>query len=294
MISVVIPLYNKSQSIESAVRSVLDQTLRDFELIVVDDGSTDGSADIVERIADSRLRLIRKTNGGVSSARNTGICNANGEYVAFLDADDLWDSGFLECISSMTGHWPDAGIYGTSYRYLADGTEIPAEKPLAEGFCGIVDNSQWTLAHIYCSSAVCCSRRALERVGMFDTRISYGEDLDVWWRIMLEYPAAFCNRELATYRFDQENRAMKKRIPLQSLYISYFEKYAPYRQQNTAFRHFIDKECMWWLFPYFLADRNDSNVRRILDQIDLCEYKPGFRLRFRFPRLYNFLKTKRK
>lgn len=294
MISVVIPLYNKRDSIRSTIESVLAQSFTDFELIVVDDGSTDGSADVVSAFSDERLHLIVKPNGGVSSARNEGIRQANGEWVAFLDADDLWEMDFLAEISKMIQDFPQAGIAGTSYHYQDDGVITAKSCPLPSGFYGIVDNTAWDKAHIYCSTAVCCRKTILEEVGMFDERIAYGEDLDAWWRIMLRYPAAYSNRALAVYRFDESNRAMKSYIPLEKLYINFFEKYGQARKDNAAFRHFIDRECMWWLFSYALKDRKDPNVRRILSQIDLDEYKPSFRMRFRFPKLYNLLHLLRK
>lgn len=292
MISVVIPLYNKLGSIGSTIESVLTQSYADFELIVVDDGSTDGGPEVVRSFDDPRIRLVTKPNGGVSSARNEGIRRANGAWVAFLDADDLWERDFLAEVGRMIVDFPEAGMVGTSYCYLKGGTKMLGEKPLSEGFYGIVDNSSWDKAHIYCSTAVCCRKEALVDIDLFDERIAYGEDLDVWWRIMLKYPAAFSNKELAVYRFDEDNRAMNNSIPLEKLYINYFEKYAEARKSNPAFRHFIDKECMWWLFPYCLANPNDDNVKRILSQIDLCEYKVSFRFRFRFPRLYSILKKR--
>lgn len=290
MISVVIPLFNKRNSIESTIESVLSQTYSDFELIVVDDGSTDGSADVVRSIADKRLRLIQKPNGGVSSARNDGIAAAKFDYIAFLDGDDLWESGFLEEVTGMIKDFPDAGMWGTSYSYLKDGRKTSAGKPLPKIFYGIIDNSKWNHAHIYCSTAVCCKKSALNSIGGFDERIAYGEDTDVWWRIMLKYPAAYSNKELAIYRFDEENRAMEKEIPLDKLYINYFEKYSEYRKSNDAFRHFIDKECMWWLYQYALDGNHKADVKRILSQIDLSEYKFSFRFRFMFPKLYNLRK----
>lgn len=288
MISVVIPLYNKRDSIASTVESVLSQSYQDFELIIVDDGSTDGSADVVGQFDDSRIHLISKKNGGVSSARNEGIRHANSNWIAFLDGDDLWEKGFLTEVDRMINEFPHAGIVGTSYSFLKNGIKVPANKPFHEEFYGIVDNSNWDKAHMFCSTAVCCRKDALEHIGLFDERIAYGEDTDVWWRIMLEYTAVFSNKELAVYRFDENNRAMNRKIPLSKLYINYFEKYSEARKKNPAFRHFIDKECMWWLYDYCLESKED--VRRILSYIDMKEYKFSFRFRFKFPRLYKVFK----
>lgn len=290
MISVVIPLYNKKKCIGSTLDSVLSQSYQDFEILVVDDGSTDGSADVVRHYNDQRIRLITKVNGGVSSARNEGIRHAQSDYIAFLDADDLWEPDFLAEINSLISDFPDAGIYGTSYHYLKHGEKVVANKPVPDRYYGVIDNTSWDIAHLYCSSAVCCKLSELKRIGLFDERIAYGEDIDVWWQIMLNSPAAYSNKALATYRFDEENRAMNNSIPLDKLYIYYFEKYSRYRKDNIAFRHFIDQECMWWLFNYTGHKSEKGNISRILSQIDLSEYKASFRFRFKHPLIYRTIK----
>ena len=111
-ISVVIPLYNKAAEIGRAVRSVLAQTLPPREVIVVDDGSTDGGADEVERMASSVVRLVRQENRGVSAARNRGIAMASGRYVALLDGDDRWQPQYLEQVWRLIARYPDCGAYG--------------------------------------------------------------------------------------------------------------------------------------------------------------------------------------
>ena len=97
-VSVVIPLYNKAPYIDRALRSVLAQTFQDFEVIIVDDGSTDGGAKIVKSTTDKRIKLIQQKNSGVSAARNRGIQESKSKLIAFLDADDEWKSRFLEVI----------------------------------------------------------------------------------------------------------------------------------------------------------------------------------------------------
>ena len=117
--SVVIPLYNKEREVARAVRSALAQTLPPREVIVVDDGSTDGGAAVVEALAAHEgrglVRLVRQRNGGVCAARNRGIAEARGSHVALLDADDAWREGFLAEIASLTDEWPDCGLYCTAF-----------------------------------------------------------------------------------------------------------------------------------------------------------------------------------
>lgn len=110
--SIVVPCYNASRYIADTLETVLEQTLPDWEAIVVDDGSTDNSADIVEQFVqkDRRIRLLRKQNSGVSKTRNAGSAEANGKYLAFLDADDLWHPGYLERMAAHLNAWPHIGI----------------------------------------------------------------------------------------------------------------------------------------------------------------------------------------
>jgi len=114
-VSVVIPLYNKAPYIARALASVITQTCQDFEVIVIDDGSTDGGAEIVRRLDDTRIRVIRQENRGVSAARNRGIESARTDFIAFLDADDEWTPTHLEALLRLRDRYPHAGAYGTAY-----------------------------------------------------------------------------------------------------------------------------------------------------------------------------------
>ena len=122
VVSAVIPLYNKAPYIGRAIQSVLAQTEQEFEVIVVDDGSTDGGAAIVEHFADPRIRLITQENRGASAARNRGIRESWADLVAFLDADDEWYPAFLETALDLRRRYPGAGLYATAYTiYNPDG-----------------------------------------------------------------------------------------------------------------------------------------------------------------------------
>jgi glycosyltransferase involved in cell wall biosynthesis len=124
LVSIIIPTYNRAHCIEQAIRSALKQTFRDFELIIADDGSTDGTEQAVTRMGEPAVRFVRKANGGCSSARNFGVANASGKYVAFLDSDDEWDPRWLETTVAMME--ADAGVgavYGSLALVGADGSD---------------------------------------------------------------------------------------------------------------------------------------------------------------------------
>ena len=133
MISVVIPLYNKEQIIEKCLQSVLSQDYDDFEVIIVNDGSTDRSVEIVKAIDDSRIRLIEQENGGPSKARNTGVKNAKGDWIVFLDADDEFLSGALKKICNLIQNHPNVSMFGCSY-ITNDGKNVIEPYKIKDGY----------------------------------------------------------------------------------------------------------------------------------------------------------------
>ncbi len=220
-ISVVVPLYNKGPYIARALDSVLAQTVRDFEVIVVDDGSTDGGAETVGGFGDPRIRLIRQENRGVSAARNRGIEAARAEVVAFLDADDEWMPRHLEALLRLRDTFPRAGAYGTAY--LLKENDSTARVP---PFSADIPPEPWEglLPNYYrdairgtppiSSSIVAVPRRILDEMGGFDTSAWYGEDVDLWGRIALKYPIAFTWDGMGIYHKEAANRACDKKKPI--------------------------------------------------------------------------------
>ncbi len=128
-ISVVIPLYNKAAEIGATLRSVMCQTQPPREIIVVDDGSTDGSAEIVERMGSCAVTLVRRSNGGVSAARNEAMRMASGRWVALLDGDDMWYPDYLKGMASLIARYPDCGAYGSGFYVECDGRRTLGDTP---------------------------------------------------------------------------------------------------------------------------------------------------------------------
>lgn len=215
-ISVVIPLYNKVRHIRRAIDSVLAQSMQAFEVIVVDDGSTDGGGDVVCEIDDPRIRLIVQENRSVSAARNRGIRDSSYEQVAFLDADDEWLPLFLETVTGLQARNPEAGMFATAYR-LCQG-----ETSARPAFIDCVQSDQGGLLDDYfraalgsspvCTSAVMIPKRIFAEVGGFPTGVRRGEDLHMWACIALRHPVAWSPVEGAIYHLSADNRACEKSI----------------------------------------------------------------------------------
>lgn len=141
--SIIIPLYNKAPYIERAINSVLNQSLQNFEIIVVNDGSSDGGEKIVTTIVDERLKLVSQKNAGVSAARNKGAKAAKYPYIAFLDGDDTWEKDFLLEMKNLILEYPDAGMYGSNNYFI-----YPGGKKVKEDFSTLFEGKKRVLSRI--------------------------------------------------------------------------------------------------------------------------------------------------
>lgn len=273
LFSIVIPLYNKQDSIVATLQSVLAQTYKNYEVIVVDDGSTDDSARVVKEFIDaSRLsplasRLISQPNGGVCSARNRGIQEARYDYIALLDGDDLWDEHYLEEQMKLIQDFPEAKMWGINFAEMSNG-ELTRKLPtgLPEGYRGYVENyfqMQGRISDLFHSSAVVIDKRVFKKVGLFDERIKYAEDNDMWFRIIAMYDVAFYDKYLVSYVQDSENRALNKPIVLKYFLPYYVDKYHDFKD-NRVFYTWINRWAANHIRKYYFEEsagqRLDANV----------------------------------
>ena len=208
--SVIIPLYNKAPYIRKALESVLAQTYTDYELIIIDDGSTDGSSEIAEaflqelpasRLSPLAFRLLKQKNAGVSAARNNGFSVSSAEYLAFLDADDWWEPTYLERMAQLIDDYPDAGLYACNYVYYKPGkTHVALNIPT--GYINYPKAYYESNAMPVWTGAAMIPRKIYDEMGGFPLGIKLGEDFLLWAKIALHYPVAFLNEPLAWYNND--------------------------------------------------------------------------------------------
>ncbi len=254
--TVVIPLYNKAPYVERALKSVFAQTFTDFEVIVVDDGSTDGGGEIVKQFNDPRLRLITQTNQGVAAARNRGIREAKADYIAFLDADDEWLPNHLETHRALIDkHGRQVSIFGTNY--LTKVSEKLTTEPYKSGIYkyheGVYKREFWLW-----TSATSMSRSLLIRLNGFRD-YSLGQDIDMWFRAGFHSDVAFSSVQTAIYH-DVPNSAVK--TPLcKSRHPDFIEWTENAKGGNN--KHAVD----------FALQRHSMLIRSFIDSGDILSAK---------------------
>ncbi len=240
MFSIIMPLYNKAQSVEKSIQSVLAQTECAFELIIINDGSTDKSQEIAESITDARIRVIHQDNAGVSAARNRGIQEAKYEHIAFIDADDLWTPVFLTSIQSLINQYPNAGAYATAYQFQTGSENRPARihglksnPMLIDDYFAVASKGDLPVS----ASGICIPRSVIAQVGNFPEDQQQGEDQDLWARIALAFAIAVHPHPCVYYVLSAENRASMQHIPDQEL------AYSKNLQQKLDHNQVPNKMC---------------------------------------------------
>ena len=243
--SIVIPLYNKAATIQRAIASALSQTIQDFELIIVDGNSTDGSFEIAAQINDPRITLFKQMGKGVSTARNQGIERASADVVAFLDADDTWEPDFLETIYSLTQKYPEAGIYGTAFSVCHNNEPhhtIILENS-TEGILSSYFKSFTNAGHpIIITSAFAARKEALLSVGGYSEKLKVGEDHELFGKLALQYSVAYSPNVCSRYNLASENNTDTVDYILEVPLEKYLEEnnLSSFAETKEGFSEYID------------------------------------------------------
>ncbi|MDY8138554.1 glycosyltransferase [Aquimarina sp. 2201CG5-10] len=211
--SVVIPLFNKEHNIANTLHSVINQSFIDYEIIIINDGSTDNSEHIVSQFTDPRIKYFYQTNQGAAVARNKGINTAQGNYIALLDADDHWFPNHLEEFKKSIDQYPDHFIFCNNYSIkVTSKNNIPTHfSYLPKGNIVIIDNYfKSSLFNSIASSTTICIHNSVFKKGYnFDQQIASGQDTDLWIRLGLEYKFIFNKNVTAIYNRYIDNSLSK-------------------------------------------------------------------------------------
>lgn len=308
--SIIIPLYNKAPYIRKVLESILSQTYTDYELIIVDDGSTDGSFTIAKQFIDERLKikgtedkvkgyrlkvngkeksgaetngyklspinykLIRQANSGVSAARNAGVAQAHAEYIAFLDADDWWELTYLERMAQLITDYPDAGLYACNYVYYKPGkTHVALDIPT-----GYINYSkayyESGVMPVWTGAAI-IPRKLFVEVGGFRENLWMAEDFDLWIRIALKYLVVFLNEPLAYYNQEVQLkwRALGKLYPPIRQFAFDADYLIPYQTNNIDIKRVVDMVKITCLRQYYISRKYHQLARKELEKIDYNAYR---------------------
>lgn len=235
--SIVIPLYNKEPFIEKTIQSVLNQTIQDFEIIIINDGSTDASQAKVDDIKDDRIVIYTTKNKGVSHARNYGIHKAKGKYIAFLDADDYWSQAYLESIKNLIQKYPNESVFASALKIKTNKSTYNASyKDIKRNSqdC-VVDYFEASQNHsiLHCSSSV-FNKNALAEIGNFDENLSTSEDTDFWIRTGFKFKVGFLNEPLVIHQVVDNSLSKTNRTDFRAIDFNKYESLAngkPFAQQ---------------------------------------------------------------
>lgn len=246
--SVVIPLYNKERHIVRTINSVLSQSFMPFEIIIVDDGSTDSSLNAISEFKSvDRVKIISQRNLGVSAARNRGVDESVGKYVVFLDADDEWFPWHLDELHAIIKDFPGCGIYSVAHFIMQDGIKYYPNTGFEKEFRGFVsdvfDAFGKGLALVN-SSTACLSRVAFYRAGGFPVGITRGEDVYLWLKIAANDGLAHSARVCVQYNKDAENRSDNK----VNIEVPYYLKYLDVIQSNVKCKENVSKAMLTLLY----------------------------------------------
>lgn len=254
--TVILPLFNKEKYIENAIKSILNQTFTDFELLIVNDCSTDKSVQIASSFRSEKITLIHHDNNkGLAATRNTGILKASSNYITFLDADDLWKPTFLEKIFNLIDKFPEARIYATNYEEIWNQTVKNPHNTLTiseKNFTGYLNFFKTNIKQgLYNHGSVCLHKEVYEKVGYYDEKIQLSQDLDFNIRANYHFKLAYDNSVQMSYFMQTDNQLTRSSILNKS--IPDYDKYEKWTTFNSDLKKYLDFE------RYILAKRLKKN-----------------------------------
>lgn len=287
--SIIIPLYNKELYISNTLDSVLQQDFEDFEIIIVNDGSTDSSEEIVMNYKDDRIRYFKQENAGVSTARNFGISQATSDYISFIDADDYWYPTFLSKFKQLIERYSEEKIFAAAIELETELKTIPAEYSISKSIAKDIyleDYFEGSLLHtLICTSCAVFHRSIFDEVGVFDVSIPSGQDVDLWIRMGLKHKVLFYNKILATYVYDQNS--LSRNTAFKTIKLKY-DHYTELETQHAALKHFLDLNRYSEALNNKLLG-NTANFKHLKNKIDskhlslkkyVLLHSPSFMLHF--------------
>ncbi len=234
--SVIVPVYNKDRFVKNTINSILAQSFDDFELIIINDGSTDGSEKMICGFEDSRIRYHKTENQGVSAARNFGIEMSSSDYITFLDADDYWYPDFLSEMKNAIDEFKNHRVFSAAIEIERRGSVVPAEYSIFK-HASIMPVNYFSASEketVICTSCAVFHISVFKEVGMFDPALKSGEDTDLWIKIGMKYPVVFNWKILARYIKTRGSLSSKEASAID------LDKYEKFADNDPRIKKFLD------------------------------------------------------
>jgi glycosyltransferase involved in cell wall biosynthesis len=279
-ISVVVTLYNKRKTIHRALRSVFNQTFQPFEIIVVDDGSTDGSREIVDQINHPLLKLVTQGNGGVSSARNRGISEARGAWITFLDADDEWMPEFLKTIYFLFKKYPECSVFATSYLLMDN---FGNQKSITLNNLPFVHEDGILINYFevascshppICSNSLAVKASDIISIGRFPIGIQSGEDLLTWARLAVKFKIAYTIRPQSVFLQDEAHTYINKPSRFPQIPDIVGKELALLAKQNVNIKGIKKYVALWFKMRASLFLRLGLRKKALYESMKSITYNP--------------------
>ena len=272
LFTVIIPLYNKENYVENTLKSILSQTFTDYEVLIIDDCSTDASLTKIQQYLSDKIRIISHAkNRGLSASRNTGIRNATTKYVTFLDADDTWKPTLLETFYNMITLFPDEAIFATNYLEVYQNGDIILPK---NSTSDLKPNDTLVIKDffkrnkrqgVFIHSGVCFDKKVYDEVGFYDETIDFAEDLDFNIRAFYKYNLVYCNSRLVHYTMYSENQLTNSSILGKTL--PDYDQYEPLTKNNPDLKSYLDFE-RYVIAKHLKMDGDTTKYKEIIGEIN--------------------------
>jgi glycosyltransferase involved in cell wall biosynthesis len=266
-ISVIIPVFNKEKYIANTIQSVLNQTFKDFELIIIDDGSTDHSIEIIKGFSDPRIHIYQQENRGVSLARNFGASQSQSGLLAFLDADDIWYDNHLSEINQMYHHFPEAVYFATGY-------QIKYNEKLTKDYSFHFEKNPVLLYKhyqydngkaLFFTSNFCVKKGIFEFEGGFNPHI-HAEDTDLFLRLGLHYPLAY-SQNITMLHINEADNSLFANYQTDKK-VKLLENFIEAEKNDKKLKAFLDLNRFVWVIEYRLSGQT-TKANKLLKQIEL-------------------------
>ena len=277
LISIVIPLYNKERFIKETLNSVFNQTFLDYEIIIINDGSTDSSGEIVKILCKNKKNttLIHQQNKGLSATRNKGIGLAKGEIIALLDADDLWGENYLKEIHKLYNDFPEASLYGTDYiEKISSTNELEPSKNISKKLKNtsfLVDNFfKANLFQPIINPSCFCFKKEVFKTVKFYESVDFGEDVGYFINSNLNFRFAYSYKPLATINLNIPNQMTQ--LGFKGKRLLDFDQFEKYTGQYPALKKYLDTQ-RYYLIILCRVSNDQPNLTLLKKQLDVSNLK---------------------